>query len=103
MVGYIEIDIEHVRKAYRYITSDTSLDTGIQEGERAFQNVRPASDDSECIFTKQQLETMSRILEDVVYATYLSTRPSVLVELDLAGIIQDINEFYDQPVPEQVL
>lgn len=100
MYGLVEVDIEIIRKAYRFLVNDPSLSGG-QTDKKLFKNVKEALSDKRCIFTKDQLESLAEILSEIVYASYLSQNGNMLIKIEIAGIIQDIIEFYE-PESEHV-
>lgn len=99
MYGLVEVNVEVIRKAYRFLQSDDSI-SELSSDKKPFQNVKQALSDKKCIFTKEQLVVLSEILSEIVYASHISTSNHMLIKIEIAGIIQDIIEFYE--VTEQV-
>lgn len=95
MYGLVEVSVTVIRKAYRFLKSDPSLNPEENAEKKPFKNVKEALKDNKCIFTKEQLEALTEILSEIVYASYISTSETMLIKIEIAGIIQDIIEFYE--------
>lgn len=60
MYGLVEVNVTVIRKAYRFLKSDPSLNPEENAEKKPFKNVKEALKDKKCIFTKEQLEALTR-------------------------------------------
>lgn len=91
MYGLVEVHTETVKKAYRLIKGDNSklAEHPVVNSATLFKK-RVNKDKSNDVFSDEQKQHLKEILEDLVYASYISSNEFMLIKVEIAGIIQDI-------------
>lgn len=82
MYGLIEVHTDTIKRAYTVLKKQCK---DIEEtGNLNLEN------DEDCVFTIEQRKHLKGILEDILYASYISSNDLLLIKLEIAGLIQDV-------------
>lgn len=97
MYGLVEVDVSIVRKAYRFLKNDTSIEQEDKSGiMNTIRGLMGNGVDKVQPYNNIQCRQVREILADIVYASYISSSEYIMIKIEIAGIIQDIIELYEQ-------
>ena len=101
MIGFVEVDVKIIKKAYRLIKDEDS-ETILGNNEQVSKKISHLSDiinsgagKKEKLFRNKQRIEIKEILEELVYASFISKNSSFMLRVELVSIIQDILFIYE--------
>lgn len=102
MYGLVEVHTDTVKQAYRLIKGDCSKmeEEQVVNSNTLFKK-RVNKEKSSNVFNEKQKQHLKEILEDLVYASYISSNEFMLIKVEIAGIIQDIICTYTEEMETQ--
>lgn len=92
MYGLIEVHTDTIKKAYAILKKQCfELDN--------YGSLNNTSDE-DCVFNESQRKHLKAILEDILYASYISSNELLLIKVEIAGLIQDVLSIETQHIEE---
>lgn len=108
MIGFVDVKVEMIKKAYNYlndddeVTANMALSSDKSFGERISNMsdiINASRGKSNTYFKKSDKLKLKRLLEEVAYASYATENDSMFIRIEMASIILDILRIYE---PEEV-
>lgn len=96
MIGFVEVEIEKIKLAYNYLRSESStpttpaLNKKIKKLSQIIDNDRGAK-----LFSKKEKLRVKLLLHELVYSSLVTTSDKMLLRIEVASLIQDIINLYD--------
>ncbi|ASV44197.1 hypothetical protein PBI_SCTP2_182 [Salicola phage SCTP-2] len=100
MIGFVEVDIKYIKKAYSFIKNYDNEET-ISKNEKISEKLEKVNDIMKVstgrkgFFNKKQRIKLKSLLEELVYSSYISSNEYIILRTELAGLIQDIIYLYE--------
>lgn len=100
MIGFVEVDIKHIKKAYNYLktydNNDIKKDEELSNKIDNLSNIISSNEGTnKKIFQKKENKEVKDILEELVYSSFISYSNYIILRTELASLIQDIIYLYE--------
>lgn len=97
MIGFVEVEIDKIRLAYNYLRRDEdtptspALDKKIKKLSQIINHDRGAR-----LFSKRERLRVKMLLHELVYSSLVTTSDKMLLRIEVASLIQDIINLYEE-------
>lgn len=104
MIGFVEVDIEKIKKAYNLIKNDDDSEVSSHVNHKKLRRVTDIVNESKrgpSIFSRKEHIKVKKLLQELVYSSFISSSEYMILRVEVASLIQDIVYHYgdeDQPV-----
>lgn len=91
MIGFVEVEIEKIRKAYNFIKNDIENKAEIKVGRKADDLSRLLVSKKKCrLFSRREQLKVKNLLHELVYSSLVTESTKMLLRIEVASLIQDI-------------
>ena len=92
MIGFVEVDIKKIKKAYGIIkhSMDEPTPQSVDIRVERLQNALSRERRNKNMFTKKERIKVKDLLKELVYASCVSSSKIMLLRIEVASLIQDI-------------
>lgn len=98
MIGFVEVDIEQIKKAYNLIKNDDDFDVNAHVSGnkiRRITDIVNADAGRSSIFSRKERLKVKKLLQELVYSSFISTSDYMILRVEVASLIQDIVFHYE--------
>lgn len=96
MIGFVEVEIDRIKKAYNYIKQDIDKPTP-PEMEKKLKKLSAIinNDSGRRLFSQKEKLRVKMLLHELVYSSLVTTANHMLLRIEVASLIQDIISLYE--------
>lgn len=105
MIGFVDVKVETIKKAYNYLNKDEELAQDALSTDKTFKerisnmgDIMNNSRGKASYFKKSEKVKLKKLLEEVAYASFATDKDSMFIRIEMASIILDIIRIYEPNV-----
>jgi len=97
MIGFVEVEIDRIKKAYNYIKHDID-NPSPPEMEKKIKRLSAIinNDGGKRLFSQKEKVKVTMLLHELVYSSLVTTANHMLLRIEVASLIQDIISLHDE-------
>lgn len=101
MIGFVEVDIEKIKMAYNLIKNNDDRDVSSHVNRKKLRRVSDIVNDTErgSIFSRKEEIKVKKLLQELVYSSFISSSEYMILRVEVASLIQDIVYHYESGAP----
>lgn len=99
MIGFVEVDIDKIKKAYNLIKNSDDDDVTTHVNSKKLRRISDIVNDTErgsSIFSRKEQIKVKKLLQELVYSSFISSSEYMILRVEVASLIQDIVYHYGE-------
>ena len=97
MIGFVEVDIKQIKKAYNLIKNNDEYDVNQHLNHHKLKRVTDIvnAGTKRPIFSRKDQLRIKKLLQELVYSSFISSSDYMILRVEVASLIQDIIYHYN--------